>query len=64
MEPKKWIDRIMEAAFMLMLSAFFIHTAVEWILEVWPILAIIFAIIIVAVVAYRIWRHKHDLGQW
>ena len=64
MEPKKWIDRIVEAAFMLMLSAFFIHTAVEWILEVWPILAIIFAIIIVAVVAYRIWRHKHDLGQW
>ncbi|NBJ02649.1 hypothetical protein D3Z62_21740 [Lachnospiraceae bacterium] len=61
--PKKWIDRIVEATFMLMLSAFFIHTAVEWILEVWPVLAVIAAIIIAAVIVYRIWKYKHD-GQW
>lgn len=63
MEPKRWIDRILEAAFMLMLSAFFIRTAVEWIIEVWPVLAAIAAIIIAAVIAYRTWKYKHD-GQW
>jgi len=61
--PKKWLDRILEAAFMLMLSTFFIHTAVEWILEVWPVLAIIATIITAVVITYRIWKYKHD-GQW
>ena len=48
---------------MLMLSTFFIHTAVEWILEVWPVLAIIATIITAVVITYRIWKYKHD-GQW
>lgn len=48
---------------MLMLSAFFIHTAVEWILEVLPVLTAIAVIIIAIVITYRIWKYKHD-GQW
>lgn len=61
--PKKWLDRILEAAFMLLLSAFCIRTAVQWILEVWPVLAVIVLLIAGAVIIYRIWKHKHD-GQW
>lgn len=65
MDPKNLITRMLEAAFMLAVSAFLIRTAACWILEVWPVLLTI-ALIITAIIAiYRIWKHKHDdLGKW
>lgn len=66
MYPKNLITQILEAAFMLALAAFLIKTAVEWILEIWPVLLVIAIIITVAIISIRIWRHKHDkdLGEW
>lgn len=65
MEPRNFITRLLEAAFMLAVSAFLIRTAVRWILEVWPALLTIALIITAIIVIYRIWRHKHDdLGKW
>lgn len=64
-QPKRLITRILEFAFMLALSAFLINTAAHWILEVWPILLAIAIIVTVAIICFRIWRHKHDdLGKW
>lgn len=62
--PKRLITRILEFAFMLALAAFLINTAAYWILEVWPILLAIALVIIVIIIIYRVWRHRHDLGQW
>lgn len=62
--PKRLITRILEFAFMLALSAFLINTAAYWILEVWPVLLTIALIIIISIIIYRIWKHRHDLGQW
>ena len=62
--PKKLITRILEFAFMLALSAFLINTAACWILEVWPILAVIALLIITTIAVYRIWKHRRDLGEW
>lgn len=66
MYPKNLITQILEAAFMLALAAFLIKTAVGWILEIWPVLLTIAIIIVAIIIAYRIWRHKHDkdLGEW
>ena len=49
---------------MLALSAFLINTAAYWILEVWPILLSIVLVIAAIIIIYRVWRHRHDLGQW
>lgn len=49
---------------MLALSAFLINTAACWILEVWPILLSIVLVIAAIIIIYRVWRHRHDLGQW
>lgn len=49
---------------MLALSAFLINIAAYWILEVWPVLLTIALIIIISVIIYRIWKHKHDSGLW
>ena len=62
--PKNLITRILEAVFMLALSAWLIRTAACWILEVWPVLLAIALAILAVIIIYRIWKHKHDLGQW
>ena len=60
MYPKNLITQILEAAFMLALAAFLIKTAVGWILEIWPVLLAIAIIVAIAIIGFRIWRHKHD----
>ena len=65
MEPKNFINRILESAVMLALAAYLIKSAAYWIQEVWPILLTIAVIIAVILTAYRIWRRKRDdLGKW
>ena len=51
---------------MLALAAFLIKTAVGWILEIWPVLLAIAIIVAIAIIGFRIWRHKHDkdFGEW
>ncbi|MCI8634073.1 MAG: hypothetical protein HFJ05_00515 [Eubacterium sp.] len=62
--PKRLITKILEFAFMLAVSAFLINLAAYWILEVWPVLLAIALIIIISIIIYRIWKHKHDSGLW
>lgn len=63
--PKRLITQILEAAFMLALSAYLIKMAAYWLMEVWPILLTIAIIITFIIIVYRIWRHKNDdLGKW
>lgn len=63
--PKRLITQILEAAFMLALSAYLIKMAAYWLMEVWPILLTIAIIITFIIIVYRIWRRKNDdLGQW
>lgn len=61
-QPKRWLERLLETAVILALSAFLIKLALCWLYAVWPILAIIATVVAVGVVAYRIWRRKRDSG--
>ena len=51
---------------MLALSAYLLRSAAYWLLEVWPILLTVAIIVVAIIIAYRIWRHRHDqdLGKW
>ena len=61
-QPQRWLERRMESAVILALSAFLIKRALCWLFAVWPILAIIATVVAVGVVAYRIWRRRRDSG--
>lgn len=61
---KKWINKMIEFAFIFFLSAYFIRTGVCWLYSVWPILAIIGGIIFVVIIICRIIKHKIDSGKW
>ena len=57
MEHRSLLSRILETAALLALSAFLICS-------VWPVLVILAVIALAAIVLYRIWKHKRDIGKW
>ena len=63
-QPKRWLEKLLESAVILALSAFLIKLALCWLYAVWPILVVIATVVAVGVVAYRIWRRKRDSGWY
>lgn len=62
-QPKHWLERLLEAAIIIALSAFLIRLAACYIVEALPVIVIIGTLVIVGVIAYRIWKQKHD-SNW
>lgn len=61
---KKLINRILEFAFIFVVSAFLINMGASLLTEVWPVLIVIGIIIVIAIIVYRIVKYKDDSGQW
>ena len=57
-QPKKLITRILEFAGLLALSAFLIRLAARYILEVWPVLAVMAALTAAAAVFWCVLKNK------
>jgi hypothetical protein len=57
-QPKKLITRILEFTAALALAAFLIRLAVNYILEIWPVLIILAIVIAGSMIGYRIWKNK------
>lgn len=64
MEPRGFLTRLLECAFIFALSSWLIKTAVRYLTEVWPALAVIAIITFLALIGWRIYRHWRDTGQW
>jgi len=62
-QPKRLLERLLEAAIIFALAAFLIKLGICYLLCVWPYLVIIATLVIGGVIAYRIWKHKHD-SNW
>lgn len=63
--PRKLIERVFDFCLTLVVAAFLLRLAVSYVLEVWPYLAIIAAIILIIGIAYRVWKYKKDnMGKW
>lgn len=62
-QPKRWLERLLEAAIIFALSAYLIKLAVCFLSQVWPALVVIATVVIAGVIAYRIWKRKHD-SEW
>lgn len=48
----------------LAVSAYLLRLAVRWAVEAAPYLFICTAIVLIGVIAYRIWKHMRDMGKW
>ena len=62
-QPKRLLERLLESAIVFAVSAYLIKLGVCYILGVWPVLAILATVVIGGVIAYRIWKRKHD-SNW
>ena len=62
-QPKRWLERILEAAIIIAISAYLIRLAACYIVQALPIIIIVATLVIVGIVAYRIWKRKHD-SNW
>ncbi len=60
-EPKKLIVRLLETCAIFALSTFLIRLGVCYLMQVWPVLLVLFIIAIAAIIIYRVWKHK---TQW
>lgn len=61
---KKFISKLVEYAFMLFLSIYFLKLSVCLLYSILPILAGILGIIFLSLIIYRIVKHKRDNGEW
>lgn len=62
-QPKSLISRLLEIAVMFAIATYLIRLGAYYIADVWPILVIIIAVIVTAIVIYRLWRH-HNNAKW
>lgn len=61
---KKFFSRLLEFAFIFFLAAYFIRTAACWLLDAWPVLVVVGAIIAVIIIVYFIYKCKQNSGKW
>ena len=60
MEPKRLIERLLEAAILFVIASFLIRTGICYLTQVAIPLIIIATIILTVIVIYRTWKKKHD----
>ena len=59
-QPKRWLEKILEAAIIIALSAHLIRLAACYFVQALPVLTVIATITLIIIIAYRIWKHKKD----
>ncbi|MFR7819986.1 hypothetical protein [Candidatus Pseudoruminococcus sp.] len=62
-QPKRLLEKLLEAAIIFVIATYLIKLGVCYILCVWPVLVILATVVIGGVIAYRIWKRKHD-SNW
>lgn len=62
-KPKRLLEKLLEAAIIFVIATYLIKLGVCYILCVWPVLVILATVVIGGVIAYRIWKRKHD-SNW
>lgn len=61
---KGFLTRLLECAFLFLLSVILIQMGIDILTEIWLVLAIIAAILLAFVIAFRIWKYLRDTGKW
>lgn len=61
---KSWLTKLLEAAFIFFLATYLIRAGVRILIEVYPVLLAIAAVVLISIVVWHIWKHIHDAGKW
>lgn len=64
MEPRSLLSRLLEMAFMFVATVWLLKAGVNILLEIWPVLAVIVAIILGGTILWRVWSHMRDIRKW
>lgn len=64
MEPRSLLSRLLEMTFMFVVTVWLLKAGVNILLEIWPVLAVVAAIILGSAILWRIWKHMRDIGKW
>ncbi|WP_304818184.1 hypothetical protein [Faecalibaculum rodentium] len=65
MEPKGLLNRLLECAFMFLLSIVLIRAGINILIEIWPVLLIIAVILLAVIIGWRIWKFiRSGMGKW
>lgn len=62
--PKRLIERIFDFCVTIAVCAFLLRIAAHWIVEAAPYLLALAAIVLIATVGYRVWKHLRGMGKW
>ena len=62
-QPKRWLERILEAAIVIAISAYLIRLAACYFVQALPVIIVVAALVTAGLVAYRIWKRRHD-SNW
>lgn len=65
MEPKGLLNRLLECAFIFLLSILLIRAGINILIEIWPVLLIIAVILLAVIIGWRIWKFiRSGMGKW
>ena len=59
-EPKSLISTLLGIMISFAAAMFLLRFGIYYLLDVWPVIAIIVTLIAVGIVIYRIWKSKND----
>lgn len=62
-QPKRLLERLLEAAIIFALSAYLIKLGACYLTQVWPVIVILATLLIIGVIIYRYWKRKND-SNW
>lgn len=62
-QPKRWLERILEATIILAISAYLIRLAACYFMQALPVIIVIVVLAVAGVIGYRIWKYKRD-SKW
>jgi len=65
LEPKGLLNRLLECAFIFLLSILLIRAGINILIEIWPVLLIIAVILLAVIIGWRIWKFiRSGMGKW
>lgn len=65
MEFKGLLSRLLECAFIFLFSTILIRAGINILIEIWPVLLVIAAILLAIVIGWRVWKFiRGGMGKW
>lgn len=62
--PRRLMECIFEFCVTVVVCAFLLRLAMDWLKQAAPCLLICAAIVLAAIIGYRVWKRLRNMGKW